>query len=45
MPVKYSDLSKKGDDLFNKGFEHAHYKLEFASKSDGFEIHQRSPQR
>jgi hypothetical protein len=38
MPVKYSDLSKKGDDLFNKGFEHAHYKLEFASKSDGFEI-------
>jgi len=38
MPVKYSDLSKKGDDLFNKGFEHAHYKVEFASKSDGFEL-------
>jgi len=38
MPVKYSDLSKKGDDLFSKGFEHAHYKVEFGSKSDGFEF-------
>lgn len=38
MPVKYGDLSKKGDDLFKKGFEHEHYKVEFASKSDGFEF-------
>lgn len=38
MPSKYGDLSKKGDDLFNKGFEHQHYKAEFASKGDGFEL-------
>jgi hypothetical protein len=38
MPVKYGDLSKKADDLFSKGFEHAHYKVEFASKNDGFEF-------
>jgi len=38
MPVKYGDLSKKGDDLFKKGFEHEHYKLEIAGKSDGHEF-------
>jgi hypothetical protein len=38
MPAKYGDLSKKGDDLFKKGFEHEHHKLEICSKSDGFEF-------
>jgi len=38
MPAKYGDLSKKADDLFKKGFEHEHYKVEVASKSDGCEF-------
>jgi len=38
MPCKYKDLSKKGDDLFAKGFEAGHYKVELASKNEGFEF-------
>lgn len=38
MPVKYGDLSKKADDLFKKGFEHEHHKLEICSKSSGCEF-------
>merc|ERR1711879_922048 len=38
MPVKYGDLSKKADDLFKKGFEHEHHKLEISSKSSGCEF-------
>jgi hypothetical protein len=38
MPAKYADLSKKGDDLFKKGFEHEHHKVEIAGKSDGVEF-------
>jgi len=38
MPAKYGDLGKKANDLFSKGFEHGKYKVEVASKSDGFEF-------
>lgn len=38
MPAKFGDLSKKGDDLFNKGFELGKYKLEVENKTAEVEL-------